>query len=68
VTLVLQCFIFRCWAHKAEADAWSYASHKGVGLDDPQRSLPTPNILCDSVIWEPLNEVSGTHYIEWRGS
>ena len=22
---------------------------KGVGLDDPQRSLPTPNILCDSV-------------------
>jgi len=22
---------------------------QGVGLDDPQRSLPAPNLLCDSV-------------------
>ena len=30
---------------------------KGAGRDDPQRSLPTPTILCDSVwTWEVGND------------
>jgi len=28
---------------------WVTLLWQGVGLGDPQRSLPTPNILCDSV-------------------
>ena len=33
---------------------------KGVGLDDPQRSLPTPTILwfCGSVIWSDLPKIT----------
>jgi len=39
---------------------------KGVGLGDPQRSLPTPNILwfCDSfLIYESKSMVSANHRI-----
>jgi len=28
---------------------WVTLLRQGVGLDDPQRSLPAPNLLCDSV-------------------
>jgi len=39
-------YIFCLSAQPALGDL---ASAGGLGLDDPQRSLPTPTILCDSV-------------------
>jgi len=33
---------------------WVTLLGQGVGLGDPQRALPTPNILC-VCIWDPLS-------------
>jgi len=33
---------------------WVTLLGQGVGLGDPQRALPTPTVLCDSVISLPI--------------
>jgi len=43
---------FPAWTRSCAACCRRPCFSRGVGLDDPQRSLPTPNILwfCDSVL------------------
>ena len=63
-------WILLLWRYSRPAWKWSWAAccrwpcfGRGVGLDDPQRSLPTPTILwfCDSV---PVGKITQqTFYI-----